>query len=285
MKKLPISERDQNLLIIVFGILIVVLVYFYGYQKLNERTAQIKNLNKVMQDQIALLNDLTQNQARYEQDTAYYIEEAKVVLDTFPVDVFEEDQLLYTEHLATADADTFVSYLSTPRQQVVGLETPAREDLLVSSQDVTGQIAANAYQPDGSVYDVSNAMLYATTASMTVQTSYNGLKRMITDVVGEDLEGQRRIVNLVLAYDEQSGGLAGTMDVTFYAMEGLDRVYIKPDAGTVPHGLPSIFGSAAQGSGTAQGSDTTQEGTEEGGVTTEEGAEATEEAQEPAAGN
>lgn len=258
--KLNISERDKNLIIIILGILLVILAYFYGYQNFNQQREELETLNALLQEQCDLLQDLTNNRAEYEEKTEVYVEQAEEILATFPADLYEEDLLLYTDHLDKDDPDTFVSLISTPRRIGVTMEVPAREDLLVSSQDITGQIAANAYVPDGTIPDVETATLLVSDSSMSVQQmTYNGFKKLVTDIIGSRLDGQRRINNLQLSYttasDEEGGTgaglLTGTLDVGFYALSGFNRVYIKPEVEeAVIHGMDSIFGIQTLGGST-----------------------------------
>lgn len=179
-----LQERDQALILIAIGLLVAVLVYVFVYQKFTEETQSIESTNSTMRQQIDLLQNLTNNRAQYETDTEQYIADAQEILDTFPVDLMEEDMMLYALHLDQLEDETFIASISTPRRAPVGLAVPAREDNLQSAQDITGQIAANAYVNDGSVLDVSEAVLNTANSNIAVTTSYNGFKNLIIDIIG-----------------------------------------------------------------------------------------------------
>lgn len=252
MKKpnINITKKEVNLLIIVAGLALVGCAYYFGYQKLNEKKAELDGINATMQQQVSLLQQLTDNIATYEDDTVRYVEEAQAILDTFPVDLMEEDQIMYAKYLDDLEDETFISSISTPRRSVVGLPIPEREDLLVSAQDITGQIAANAYVPDGTIPDVSQAVLYSTTSDLAVATSYNGFKNLVTDLVGWELEGQRRINSVSLAFSDSGEDITApymaSVNVGFYAMSGFEREYVQPDAGEIPLGTSNIFGNGLE---------------------------------------
>lgn len=179
-----LQERDQALILIAFGLLAAVAVYLLVYQRFTEETQALESTNSTMQQQISLLQRLTDNRAQYESDTEQFIVDAQEILDTFPVDLMEEDLMNYALHLDQLEDETFVGSISTPRREPVGLAVPAREDDLVSANDITGQIQANAYVNDGSVMDVNEAVLNTANSSIALTTSYNGFKNLIIDIIG-----------------------------------------------------------------------------------------------------
>ena len=312
-----LQERDQALILIALGLVGVALAYVFGYQNFTEKTDTLNATNSTMRQQVTLLQSLTDNRVKYETDTSQYMDDAQEILATFPVDLFEEDLVLYAKHLDDLEDETFIGAIATPRREPVGIGVPAREDELVSANDITGQIAANAYQNDGSVLDVSGAVLNESVGSLSLKTSYNGFKNLVIDLIGwvrgEDLNedntiiedadtpgaeaptvaeppadaeaptvaepptvadpstvaepveatdemgleatgediiinktkvvAQRRINQIDLSFDEETGEYMSMVSVSFFALEGMDREYIKPDPGIEDHGINNVFGS------------------------------------------
>lgn len=239
---MTISEKDKNLLVILGGVLLLAGTYYYGYQNLTARTAETVTQNEILTQQTGLLQQLSANKQKYETDTQKFITDSKQLISRYPAAVHEEDEIMYADSLTESITGTYVSYAATPPGETLALQMPVREDLLVSSQDVTGAIRQNAYVPDGTVPDVTGYALCRSQSDMSFQTSYAGMKAVLNDITGS--ENVKGIDSITLAYDDSTGYLTGTVTVNFYSLSGTDRKYTEPKTDSAAHGTQNIFGTA-----------------------------------------
>lgn len=236
-----ISERDKALLMIFGGVAIAGLTYYYGYYGLNEKRAVIEAENTTLRNQVQVLSSVAANKDTYEKDTDQYIVSTNKIMAGYPSKVTTADKILYTESLANILKPTYVYEAALTEPVAMDITAPEREDQLANAgTDVTGLIAQNQYSSDGTIPDVSVLMFYDSVEVMTFDTTYNGLKQIITNIVNN--EDFKNITELNVSYDSSTGRLSGDMTIDYYYLEGTDKEYTVPSPGLINHGTDNIFG-------------------------------------------
>lgn len=236
-----ISERDKALLMIFGGVVIAGLTYYYGFYGLNQKTEAIESENTTLRNQVQLLTTVSANKDTYEKETDQNIIAVNKIMAGYPSLVTTADKILYTETLAGLRAPTYVYEASLPDPVAMDITVPEREDQLAGAgADVTGLIALNQYSSDGTIPDVTSLMFYDSVEVMTFDTTYDGLKQIILNIVNH--EDFKNITEISVSYDSSTGRLSGDMTIDYYYLEGTDKEYVIPSPGLINHGTDNVFG-------------------------------------------
>ena len=272
-----ISDRDKKLLLILAGVLIFVLIYFVGATRIQDATDVIRSENDVLRQQASLLAGLDANKAAYQKNTDTYLKQIKSYQQMFPAEVRAEDEIAFAhsfEQSTPAGDRALINYVATPDPVAVTLGTPATENLLANQNDITGEIAANAFVNDGSIPDTTQMQMNVVTSNISYNVTYNGLKTILQQISKSDK--RKAVQDITMAFDENTGKLSGTIDINYYAMTGLGNEYTEPADQSVPQGTSDIFHSVTitQRTQAAAGTTATEAGTTDttaGGVKTTTG--------------
>ena len=234
---MKVTERDKTIIKIASCVLLVLIAWLYGFNTFNEKLTRLERENEMIERQIELIAKLDSSYAPQAQE---HKEKAAELLTRFPVDVKEEDRILYANDLSDTVPGTRVYYVTTPPPEQVEVLVPNREDILASMVDSTGEMTMSNYQPDGSILSVGEFVLLQAKTGISLQTDYDGLKTILRDIV--NAQDVKSIEDIALTYDNAAGILNGAMTVNFYALTGTGKDYVSPDPGKVRHGMKNIFG-------------------------------------------
>lgn len=235
-----ISDKDKTIIKIAVCAIIVVVAWLYGFNTFNEMATAIERENELLTRQIDVLSRLGSD---YASSSTTYKEEAAALLERFPADVREEDEILYADSLSEKVPGTRVYFVTTPPAEEMDVPVPNREDMLSNIVDASGEMSMNNYSSDGSIMSVGEFVLKKATAAVSLQTDYAGLKKIITDIVTD--ENIKSVEDIALTFDGAGQVLNGAMNINFYALTGTGKEYAAPDAGAVSHGVRNIFGTGA----------------------------------------
>lgn len=237
---MKVTKKEVNLLIIVLGIVIIVLTYFYGVKKLNEKTEQLTAENAQLRDGISALEILQLKQKTYIGDTELMKGMGELIMEMFPSQIQTEDQILYGAELEDR-IGCYFSYIGTPDSQNIDIMLEPREDNLSGVPDITGAIAAHSTVDPEQILSVDGLMFANSASSNSFVCTYNQFKKLVTRITeNPDI---RSIDSINLSFDNSTGSLTGTMTINYYSMPGNGREYHEPLTGVNRHGVDCIFGA------------------------------------------
>lgn len=237
---MKVTKKEASLLIVVLGIVIIALTYFYGVKKLNEKTEQLTAENAQLRDGISALEILQLKQQTYIGDTELMKGLGERIMEMFPSQIQTEDQILYAAELEDR-VGCYFSYISTPASQNINITLEPREDSLSGVPDITGAIAAHSTVDPEQILSVNGVMFANSASSNSFVCTYDQFKELVTRIT--DNPDVRSIDNISLAFDNSTGSLTGTMTINYYSMPGNGREYYEPLTGVNRHGVDCIFGA------------------------------------------
>ncbi len=237
--KINITKRDKNLIVIAAGILLVFFSYFYGYSILREKKEEVKSQNETLESQIRTLEEISAQKEQYIAQTQEMQESMNAKIQQFPADMISEDIILYIRNLEQK-TDSYVHSISTPDKQYVNITVPAENDILSSFEDITGVITDYSFRNDGKVPEVASMQLAQIESDISCSVTYQGFKEFITEIA--ESENRKSIDNISLTFNENTGDLAGSMTITYYALSGTGREYLQPVISGGIYGIDCIFG-------------------------------------------
>lgn len=237
---MKVTKQQVNVLIMVLGVVIIALTYFYGVQKLNEKTEALEAENGQLRNEINTLQELQLKQNSYIADTEMMKGLCEVIADMFPSRILTEDEIMYAVKLEN-QVGCYFSYVGTPVTQNIEIPLGEKENILAGLTDVTGAIAQNSAINEEQVYNVDGIMLGNAASSNNFVCTYDQFKQLVTLIV--ENPDMRSIDEISLSYDNATGSLTGTMTINYYSMSGTDRKYELPQTGVAGYGVDCIFGA------------------------------------------
>lgn len=237
---MKVTKQQVNVLIMVLGVVIIALTYFYGVQKLNEKTEALEAENGQLRNEINTLQELQLKQNSYIADTEMMKGLCEVIADMFPSRILTEDEIMYAVKLEN-QVGCYFSYVGTPVTQNIEIPLGEKENILAGLTDITGAIAQNSTINEEQVYNVDGIMLGNAASSNNFVCTYDQFKQLVTLIV--ENPDMRSIDEISLSYDNATGSLTGTMTINYYSMSGTDRKYELPQTGVSGYGVDCIFGA------------------------------------------
>lgn len=240
---MKVTKKEVNLIIILLGAIIVVLTYFYGVQKLKEKTEAVEAENGQLRSEIDALSILQVKQTTYVEDTEMMKGYGELIMGMFPSMIKTEDQIMYASQLEDR-VGCYFSYVGTPVTQNVEILLEAREDALAGIPDVTGSIAANSTTDPEQMLSVDGLMFGNSPSVNHFVCTYEQFKELVTAITeNPDIKS---IDQINLSFDNTTGSLTGAMTINYYTMYGNGRVYEEPWTGVNGHGVDCIFGAIVE---------------------------------------
>ena len=191
-------------------LLIAVVVVYSNYD--TERKAHKAEVNQLNTNNIALQNRVEENmkyegvQDKLEEATAQLMASRLELYEKFPVEMKEEDQIMYVLYL----------------EKIFGTEI---------------QFAFSTAQPMVALKD--GAKLMGLTLTVNYQTSYDGFLEMINYLATDS-----RITSVQFAqiqYDANSDTAVGTVTLLLYLIDSDLLDYVKPEVNVPDTGKDNIF--------------------------------------------
>lgn len=237
---MKVTKQQVNVLIMVLGVIIIALTYFYGVQKLNEKTEMLETQNGQLRNEINTLQMLQLKQNSYIADTEMMKGLCEAVVEMFPSYVLTEDEIMYAVKLED-QVGCYFSYVGTPGTQNIDIPLGERENMLADLPDVTGAIAQNSVMNEEQIFNAQGIVLDNSASSNNFSCTYDQFKQLVKLI--RENEDMRSIDEISLSYDNTTGSLTGTMTINYYSMSGTGKKYDLPRTGVAGYGVDCIFGA------------------------------------------
>lgn len=262
------STRDKKLLIILAGVAILALTYFFIFIPQSNKRDSLKSENMNLKSQYNQLSALAAKADDYTEKTKDMSDAMQQVYDNFPSYLQIENGIMDAVAIEKS-TNTNITELTVGSPTAIDVNNPTGDAGTDSSSGSTtdssttdssntdsSQAAdSNSSQSqttDGSTGDgststgsakstVTGYQLYDVSTVMAFKTEYHGLKAMLGEVIGSSQK--KTISTLNVSFDDSTGKLTGEMLVDSYFLYGLDKPYEAPYIPAVPHGTNNLFGT------------------------------------------
>lgn len=233
MKKFKITSSELRLLLIVLAIAILALSWFLGYQNMHRYAERVNEQNAVDLATYTQLQLMVQNRSQVEKETEEAYKRVDAIVAKYPSDLTQEKAISIVQDLE----DTTGVHISAAGFLM--------DDLI---GEVSGTSIATGEADESAVADVPTAdanVGYYAILTMTYQATYDGFKEMLDYVAA--LPDRANMPNVTAEYDEESGGLVGSISLHMYYLTNTDREYEAPEITGVDKGVFDIFGTGSTG--------------------------------------
>lgn len=269
------STRDKKLLIILAGVAVLALTYFFVFSPQADKREQLQLENTDLKSQYSQLSTLASKADQYTKDTQDMSDAMQLVYDNFPSYLQIENGIMDAVAIEKS-TNTTITELTVADPVAIDV-TAAQSDSTDGSSDsssdssdsssTTDSSSSDSSSSDSSTTDTGNStadtesgtdnsssgsnanmrssvsgyQLYDVNSVMAFTTEYHGLKAMLQQVIGST--DKKTISSLSVNFDDSTGELTGELNVDSYFLYGLDKPYEAPVIPSVPHGTDNLFGT------------------------------------------
>ena len=240
---MKMSKKDQNLLLFLVGALVIVVVWFFVVSPMTQKTESLRMENSSLKGTAELYQSINMNKDEYEKSILVLEDKRDNILDDYPSNMLTTDKIMYLTNLENFYVEDVA---------VAGMAFDVVEEVVpeVSEEEQANQAADTTTDEEGNVTEAAPATeeenaenqglhLYKVPVNYNFRATYTGSKDMIEYLF--DNGYRKSIRNMNLAYDTETGQLAGDMDVDFYYILGTDKLYDPISIPPVRKGVPNVF--------------------------------------------
>lgn len=268
---MKLSKKDVKILLMFFGVLFLVLSYFFVYKPQMEEASQIEAQNVPLQERLDQLLEMAKNREFYEQETESMKQEIEEYCRNFPASVKQEDGIVLaknmessldikissvglgqSEFLYSLDGQSSEERIDNASETLMQQGNAATEEQIRELEEMEGlseEEARKKAEAQNAVDAVSDTLdillftpsLYRVQDTLQFQCTYNSLKEAVKYLANQT--GRMTLNNVNASFDSATGNLSGSMAVNLYYMTGANTSYYEPDAGSVAYGTDNIFGT------------------------------------------
>lgn len=249
--KLKIGEREKNIILILIGIAIPLLVYYFVFVRLNEQKDTLVAENQTLAQEVAYLQELMDNKEFYLAETDRMNAEIEEIKAQFPSELHPEDQIYYAYNMENK-YDVLATAIDMPVAEAVAVAQPvvaeAQPEVVDDGTGLEEEGAENAGESQAEqAAPVASAAttiaLYRAPITFNFKLTYAAAKDWIKEIL-TDRENKKSIDNVTLSYDESTGNLTGSIMVNMFSLTGTDRVYEAPSIQGIGIGTDDLFKSS-----------------------------------------
>lgn len=222
---IDISDRDKKLILVFLSVIIVVLSYLLGYQKLSALTQQYTlEASKLHATQRDLI-EKTQNRDKYVAETENYKKQYNAV---------------FANYGASVDQDVTVEFLNNV-EKITGVWIKGITFAESTNIYKFGEIRSSNPSMTGTKVYTSDLKGWKTALTVSYEASYAGWKQMIDFI--NNYYSKNAIESISMSYSSDENVVSGVMSLSTYAITGTGRKFTSP-VFNLPTGTDNIFYSS-----------------------------------------
>ena len=213
---MKITKKMVSFIILAVGIIALLLSYNLVFTSNKEKIETAEKEIKKLEERYDELKGLAMQQTRFKKGTTEENAKQAIITSLFPASIPEENKIMFIDDVETSgDIDIFFSS--------VNYGSPKQISVFNDNVLETGFAA------------------YEVIMSASFEGTYEGVNRFIDYV--NNLEERAVVNNISMAFNASTGLLSGTVNMTFYYIEGLDCEYNVPYIPEIDLGRDNIFGT------------------------------------------
>lgn len=222
-KNMESSGRNIVIYVAAVGALLMILVYFFVYQKFTEEAGKINASNAELARRVDELKVYYDTRETNLANTQLLEQLANELLTVYPADAREEDAIMLAVQMQRDSGAQFLN---------INMDNGADPIHVVPAETVAAAASEQFTQ------EIQFRNMFATYIN---EVSYDGLKNLIRTVYNSS----NRIGIENISYtrgSEENPNLAGQVDLVFYSVNGTGKEYVAPDIIPYIAGTDNIFG-------------------------------------------
>ncbi len=241
------STRDKKLLIILAGVAVLALTYFFVFSPQADKREQLQIENTNLKSQYSQLSALAAKADDYTEETQNMSDDMQKIYDNFPSYLQTENGIMDAVAIEKS-TNTTISELTVSDPVAIDVAATESDNTGIDSSTDTDSVETPSDSDSSSTQDNSNVQssvsgyqLYDVNLAMSFTTEYHGLKSVLEQVLGST--NKKTISSLNINFDDSTGNLTGELVADSYFVYGLDKPYEPPVIPSIPHGTDNLFGT------------------------------------------
>lgn len=218
-----VTKQQVFMVVLLIGVVLCLMVYMLVFSKYNDETAALKTSNAALRTEVESMEEYYNNRDVYRAQSKEMVADIEDRTADYPGDAREEDVIMMARDMASVALVNF---------DKINVESP---EVLLNIPVETVQ-GANVEGLDQPIEFVERAATYSN------QTTYSNLKTAIERVYASPY----RIGISSIAYrkeNESNNFIQGTIDVSFYSVNGMGKEYVAPEMPVYFGGATDLFGA------------------------------------------
>ena len=216
---MQVSTKDKKLILMISGLALFLIVYMYVFTPMQNKTAQMQSEIERLERECRELEIQNTNMQVYEEQIVEYRAAIAEMVKSFPVDVKEEDVLVYLLNLQEANEIELFSIAFNEPVNVVNFD---------GVMEVEGA--------DKAVHMLGEQ--HSTTA--TAELTYAKLKAVLNYIY--NTKTQTTLESVTVVYDSKNDVLNGSFDFSRYTLNYDEAEYKPEKLPEVEIGQEDLFG-------------------------------------------
>lgn len=254
-RKGGLSPKDTRMVLFLLGAVLVACAYFFVFRGNTSKAEEIKTSNTELQNTLDELISLESQKEATEEDTRLKQEEMREIINQFPSELTQEKVISIIDDMEKKTKVRFPSISMEMNMQffpdpaAVAAEQAAAEQAAAEQAEgetpAEGEASAEGEPvleetkiPDD-IITTDGLIGYVSTISIGYTGKYNDIKKMINYI--NKSEDKMRIDRINFGFDNSTGELSGTVDISMYSMYGNGKEYVAPNIKNVATKIESLF--------------------------------------------
>ncbi|NCC66650.1 MAG: hypothetical protein EOM14_00455 [Clostridia bacterium] len=218
---MKISKRDQSLLFVLLGLVVVLAAYFGVYNHFTSKAEAASAEKANLQPRLEELQGYYSNLPVYQDGIEDISQAVETEIKSFPSDVRSEDMIVYGNELESKLEITVT-------------------DMSFSAPSLVSQFSIPKQNESNETELVPYAAL-STEMSISVQMSYKQMLDFINYIYNKSKH--TTLETITVSYDGETGGLVGSATMTKYFMSDSEYEYDETNVGDYNKGVSNPFGT------------------------------------------
>ena len=229
------SARDKKIVIVLLGVIVFALAFFFGHRPLNEKKASLNAQNAALRDTYADLSMKAANADMYQKEIKIMNTKMEEIYTHYPSFLQIENEIMDAVELENRTKSLITS---------LAIADPVAIDIAVGGA-TEGEAEAvsegEATTEETTVSSATSYQLFRINTSMSFQSGYEGMKQLV-ELIATDND-RKSVGTLSAVFNTEEGLINGNLTYDTYFVNGLDKPYLEPTVPSIKHGVNNIFGT------------------------------------------
>lgn len=217
---MKISKHDQKLILVLLGLVVFLAAYFGICKTFNNKKADIETQISELEAQSEKLRAYAADQASYQDEINKIGDSIGKEMAKYPGDVRSEDMIMYATEL----------------ENKLGISI---DSISIASPEVVSKFSVP--EKSGNAYELVPVVAVKTGLTISCSMSYEQFKSLLNYIYSS--ADKTDIADVTVNYDQQTGGLIGTVTIDKYFIASADYKYSPTDIPSVRKGTEDPFGT------------------------------------------
>lgn len=249
---MTLADRDKKVLLILLSIILIVLAWFMGFQKFNEKRKSVVEDNQKLEKEVLELRKKVSKRASIEEDTAKKQAVIDKVVMHYPSEVRTQTVIAWLDQLERKIKDVTIETESFTMNQIFFRDGAVLDNVMTqeaAQEQAAGDASQNNTDSNGGEQANDSAQStssqayigYRSDTNITFSTNYEKLKKILNYLNTYSDSDRTNVKEVSISSEAGSKPLKCTMTVSSFALGGREVEYKEPTIKSMNMEKDNIF--------------------------------------------